>query len=65
MLVKTVRVTNPRNAILQIPSFIVAAWQLKLDDRLEVHYNEDTGEITIRPHVRRRGGPTDSCKEMA
>lgn len=54
MLVKTVRVTNPRNAILQIPSFIVAAWQLKLDDRLEVHYNEDTKEITIRPDVRRR-----------
>lgn len=65
MLVKTVRVTNPRNAILQIPSFIVAAWQLKLDDRLEMHYNEDTCEITIRPHVRRRGGPAECRKEMA
>ncbi len=65
MLVKTVRATNPRNVILQIPSFVVAAWQLKLDDRLEVHYNEDTGEITIRPNVRRRGGPAECCKEMA
>ena len=50
-LVKTVRVTNPRNALIQIPSFIVGAWGLKLDDRVEVLYNEHTKEITLRPHV--------------
>lgn len=51
MLVKTVRITNPRNAVLQIPSFVVAEWGLKLDDKVEVHYNEETKEITIRPAV--------------
>lgn len=59
MLVKTIRVTNPRNTILQIPSFIVAAWELKLDDKVEVHYDDETKEITIRPHVLGRGGPAE------
>ena len=51
-LVKTVRVTNPRNALVQIPSFVIGAWGLKLDDRVEVLYNELNKEVTIRPAVR-------------
>ena len=52
MLIKTVRLTNPRNAVVQIPSFIIAEWGLKLDDRVEVHYDEETKKVTIKPTVR-------------
>lgn len=52
-LVKTVRITNPRNALVQIPSFVVGSWGLKLDDRVEVLYNEYTKEVTLRPMVQR------------
>ena len=65
MLIKTVRATNPRNVIVQIPSFIVANWNLKLDDKLEVRYNEDTQEVTISPGVHRRGGTTEESQGMA
>lgn len=50
---KTVNVTNPRNVLVQIPSFIAGAtWHLKHGDKLEVLYNEATQEVTIRPAVR-------------
>lgn len=52
MLTKTVRVTNPRNVLVQIPSFIISNWNLTLADKLEVHYNEETKEVTIRKAVR-------------
>lgn len=51
---KTVTVTNPRNVVLQIPSFIAGVeWALKAGDKLEVIYNDRTGEVTIRPSVQR------------
>lgn len=51
---KTVTVTNPRNVVLQIPSFIAGVeWALKTGDKLEVIYDDRTGEVTIRPSVQR------------
>lgn len=53
---KTVNVTNPKNVLVQIPSFIAGVeWSLKQGDQLEVLYNDETKEITIRPHVFGRG----------
>lgn len=52
MVVKTVNITNLRNVLVQMPSFIVANWGVKERDRLEVHYNEATKEVTIKPSVR-------------
>ena len=53
---KTVNVTNPKNVLVQIPSFIAGVeWCLKQGDRLEVLYSDETQEITIRPHVFGRG----------
>ena len=54
MLVKTVRVSNPRNVLVQIPSFVVANWNLNADTKLEVHYDEDDSKITIKPSIYRR-----------
>ena len=57
---KTVNVTNPKNVLVQIPSYIAGAmWGLKLDDKLEVKYNEQTNEVTIRPVVLGRSGPAE------
>ena len=61
MLVKTVRVSNPRNVLVQIPSFIVANWNLKADTRLEVHYDEENNKITIQPGLQRRSRLNEGC----
>lgn len=55
-LIKTVNITNPRNVLVQIPSAIAGPWIQKFGQQLEVHYNEATDEITIKPHVLSRGG---------
>ena len=52
MLTKTVKITNRRNVLVQIPGFIIAAWPLA--DELEVYYDEDKQTVTIRPAVSRR-----------
>lgn len=53
---KTVNVTNPKNVLVQIPSFIAGIeWGLKQGDRLEVLYSDETQEITIRPAIFGRG----------
>lgn len=58
MHVKTVRVTNPNNVLVQIPGFVVANWQLQTGDNLEVTYVND--EIRLRKAVQGRG---DTSKE--
>lgn len=65
MLVKTVRITNPRNVLVQIPSFIIGNWNLTLSDKLEVHYDEEAQEVTIKQAVRRRGGADEESQGMA
>lgn len=65
MLIKTVKITNPRNVLVQIPSLIVATWNLTLQDKLEVRYDEERGEITIRPHLHGRRGTAEESKRMA
>ena len=63
---KTVNVTNPRNVLVQIPSMVAGVeWGLKQGDKLEVLYDDRTGEITIRPHVSGRGRFAESRNEMA
>jgi len=52
LLVKTVKITNRRNVLVQIPGFVIAAWPSA--DELEVYYDEDKQTITIRPSIQRR-----------
>jgi bifunctional DNA-binding transcriptional regulator/antitoxin component of YhaV-PrlF toxin-antitoxin module len=49
MHIKTVRVTNPKNAIVQVPGFIAKKWGLSDKDRLEVYISDDEQAIIIRP----------------
>jgi len=50
--IKTVKVTNPKNVLVQLPRYIVDKWGLKQGDGLEVFTNEKEETITIKP----RGG---------
>jgi hypothetical protein len=57
MHVKTVKITNPKNVLVQLPGFIVNNWSLGKGDGIEVHESEDEQTIIIRPrkglvHVR-------------
>lgn len=62
---KTVNVTNTKNVLVQVPTWIARKWGLCKGDRLEVRYDDEADTITIVPAVRRRGGPAGSSEEMA
>ena len=51
LLAKTVKITNRRNVLVQIPGFVIAAWPSA--DELEVYYDEDKQAIIIRPSIQR------------
>lgn len=65
MLLKTVRVTNPSNVLVQIPGYVVATWGLDTESRLEVDFNEKTNEITIRPCLYGRASFSKRSTEVA
>lgn len=46
--VKTVNVTNTKNVLVQIPSWVVKLWGLEVGNTLEVCYDGDEQEIRIR-----------------
>lgn len=58
MLLKTVNVTNPRNVLVQIPSYVVRLLRLNAGSVLEVHYDDKTGEVTIKPSLHGRSDTT-------
>lgn len=58
MHLKTAKVKNPKNVLIQIPCFIVEKWNLHAGDGIEVHINDDEQSITILP----RKGFAQVCK---
>ena len=65
MHVKTVNVTNPRNVLVQLPSFVIANWGVTHGSHLEVHYDEDEQQITIAPAVLRRRDAVEESDGVA
>lgn len=65
MHVKTVNVTNPRNVLVQLPSFVIANWGVTLGSHLEVHYDEDNHKVTIQPAVQRRSDTAEESDGVA
>ena len=65
MHVKTVNVTNPRNVLVQVPSFVIANWGVALGSHLEVHYDEEKQQLTIVPSLQRRGDSTEESNGVA
>lgn len=64
--IKTVKVTNPKNAVVQVPGFIsFVKWGLRKGDELEVFENDDQS-VTIRPKkTRARGTANEASERMA
>ena len=50
--IKTVKVTNPKNVIVQLPSHIIAKWGLEQGDSMEVLTDDNETEVTIKPRGR-------------
>lgn len=44
---KEVNVTNHKNVLVQVPRAVVTAWGLRIGDKLEVRYQDNS--IIIRP----------------
>ena len=51
LLAKTVKITNRRNVLVQIPGFVIATWSDA--EELEVYYDEDNNTVTIKPGLQR------------
>lgn len=49
---KTVKVTNMKNVLVQIPRAVVSDWGLRVGDEVELKYQD--GKVTITPAVQRR-----------
>ena len=46
---KTVKVTNPKNTLVQIPRVITDLWGLKEGDSVDVVLDESTGKVILTP----------------
>ena len=53
---KTVKVTNMKNVLVQMPRAVVSDWGLKVGDEIELKYKD--GIVTITPAIQRRSGLT-------
>ena len=65
MHVKTVNVTNPRNVLVQVPSFVIADWGVALGSHLEVHYDEEKQQLTVTPSLPRRSNTAEKSDGVA
>lgn len=58
--VKNVRITNPKNVVVQIPGFLTnIKWGLAVGDAVEVHVTDDNQAIIIRPKKTLSGSIID------
>ena len=55
MLLKTVKVTNIRNVVVQIPATVVGAWAMQEGASIEFHYDAERKSLELRPTVQHRG----------
>lgn len=55
MHIKTIKVSNPKNVLVQIPGFVAQKWGLKLGDKLDVCIAEDEKSVIIKPKAVQAG----------
>jgi hypothetical protein len=57
--IKTVKVTNPKNVVVQLPGHLIERWGVQQGDGMEVYTNETEEGVYIKPkkrYVRIRAG---------
>lgn len=47
--VKTIRVTNPKNTVLQLPGIIAEQWGLEKNDAIEMLYCSEKNAVILKP----------------
>lgn len=47
MYLKTVKVTNTKNVLVQVPAWIAKMWELNVGDKLEVVYDATDNKVCI------------------
>lgn len=60
---KTVKVTNKRNVLVQIPKAVVSDWGIEVGDTLSVCYKDK--KLTVVPNVQRRSDSSEESEGMA
>lgn len=65
MLIKTIRVTNPKNVVLQIPGYVASVWGLTSDSQLELHFDTNNEQVIIRPCLYGRSKITEGRNDLA
>lgn len=69
MHLKTTKIRNAKNVVVQIPGFMIEKWNLQSGDGVEMHVSEDEESIKIVPRkgfykVRVGSGPDESGEEL-
>ena len=49
MHIKTVKVTNSKNVVVQVPGFVVEKWGLKEGDSIDVLLDDREGAVVLAP----------------
>lgn len=49
MHIKTVKIKNDKNVLVQVPGFVINNWGLKTGDSVEVSVSADEKSIIIKP----------------
>ena len=62
MLIKTIKVTNPKNVVLQIPGYVSSTWGLLTGSQLDMHF--ENGQVIIKPSVYGRNTVSESSNEV-
>lgn len=62
MLIKTIKVTNSKNVVLQIPGYVSATWGLITGSQLEMHF--ENGQVIIKPSIYRRNTVSESSNKV-
>jgi antitoxin component of MazEF toxin-antitoxin module len=53
MHIKTIAIKNLKNVVVQIPGFVIASWNLKEGDGVDMSVDEN-GTVTITPKTQDR-----------
>lgn len=47
--IKTIRVTNPKNTVVQVPGIIAEQWGLEKNDAIEMLYCNEKNVVVLKP----------------
>ena len=49
MFIKVIKITNPKNVVLQLPRDIASKWNISEKDSILMSLDEQTGNVVLSP----------------